>query len=62
MMDRYVICGHYPTCNIRDDGKNLPYISKYYMDIDCGHSKWGGEYGPICCYCVDSDSFIFIYG
>ena len=56
-LDKYIICGHMRTFYLRNDEESLAYITKYYMDIDCG---CGHANGKLCCYNIDEDKFIYV--
>ena len=51
--DRYIICGHYPTLEYREEGGI--YVTPVFTDIDCGCAwKQPSPHRKMACLCLDT--------
>lgn len=56
--DRYIICGHYPTLEYREEGG--VFISREFTDIDCGCAwKLPSPYRKMACLCLDTGETVY---
>lgn len=52
----YLVTGHTPTVEIRDDGRDLVYKENGHIAIDCG-CVYGGH---LAAYCIDTDEIFYV--
>lgn len=56
--DRYIICGHYPTLEYREEGG--VYETPVFTDIDCGCAwKQPSPHRKMACLCLDTWDVVY---
>lgn len=56
--DRYIICGHYPTLEYREEGGI--YVTPVFTDIDCGCAwKLPSPHRKMACLCLDTGKVVY---
>ena len=58
-LDKFLIVGHVPVMNLKDDEINHIYRATGYMCIDTGAS-FVEKGGAVSCYCVEIDEQIYL--
>ncbi len=56
--DRYIICGHYPTLEYREEGG--VYVTSRFTDIDCGCAwKVRSPHRRMACLCLETGTVTY---
>lgn len=56
--DRYIICGHYPTLEYREEGGI--YVTPVFTDIDCGCAwKQPSPHRKMACLCLNTGEVVY---